>query len=185
MRNQLTGKKLVSLALLVSAAIALCSLFIHPFGPVKKQRSARPLLSGAVIDGQTQALISRSCQNCHSEQTEWPWYSHVAPVSWLIESDVSHARSHMNLSRWDEYRTEQRRALLDEIPTMVRTRSMPPARYLLLHPEAKISSRDIDQLSRWARVERDHLKSEGSSRVGTWGPNDSRPVRVLAGRDAF
>jgi len=75
---------------------AVASAFIHPFG--LKTNSAGPLLSGADVDPAVVRILEKSCQNCYSERTEWPWYSYVAPMSWLIEKDVHEARSHLNLS---------------------------------------------------------------------------------------
>src|SRR5436305_12458710 len=62
-----------------------------------------PLLAGAEIDPRILALLERSCADCHSERTRYPWYSYVAPVSWLIRNDVTAGREHLNLSRWNEY----------------------------------------------------------------------------------
>jgi Haem-binding domain len=152
-------RKWLILWLVASGAVAIGSVFIHPSGPVKAQRSGTPLLSGAVIDARTFHIISASCQNCHSEKTDWPWYSYVAPVSWLLESDVQRARSHMNFSRWAEYSTDQRIALLEEIQIRVQTREMPLPRYLWLHPGAKPSKGDIDRLSDWTWMESNRLQS--------------------------
>jgi hypothetical protein len=104
-------------------------------------------------------IIERSCQNCHSERTAWPWYSYVAPMSWLIENDVQQARSHMNLSRWDEYGLEKKQAILTELGAVVRSRQMPLPRYVQLHPSAKLSDVEINQIYQWARAERRRLKS--------------------------
>ncbi|MBV8843376.1 MAG: heme-binding domain-containing protein [Bryobacterales bacterium] len=133
--------------------LILLSSFVHPFGPVKHQNPARPLLSTSSINPEAKAVILRACRNCHSEKTEWPWYSFVAPVSWLLESDVSRARGHMNFSHWEEYTTDQRFALLNQILAVVSARAMPPARYRLLHPEASLSDTDADRIIRWARAE--------------------------------
>jgi hypothetical protein len=105
-------------------------------------------------------IVSRSCQNCHSEKTAWPLYSYVAPMSWMIEKDVHDARSHMNLSRWRDYDADQRQQILSEIGSLVRNHGMPPQRYLLLHPEAQLSPSDVDRLYQWTRSERKRLKTE-------------------------
>jgi hypothetical protein len=73
--------------------LILCSVLIHPFGPGKRESSPEPLMEGISIDARRHGIIGRSCQNCHSEKTQWPWYSYIARVSWMIESDVSRARS--------------------------------------------------------------------------------------------
>ena len=78
--------------------LGLASVLVHPSGAVKGSTSTNLLLAGAVVDSETVKIMERSCQNCHSEKTDWPWYRYVAPVSWLVESDVHKARGHMNLS---------------------------------------------------------------------------------------
>jgi hypothetical protein len=140
-------------------AVGLASLLIHPFGDLKAHRSLNPLLTGADVNPAIIQILERSCQNCHSEKTEWPWYSYVAPVSWLIEKDVHDARSHMNLSRWGEYSLERKQELLTRLAAAVRSRQMPPARYALTHPGAKPSATDLEQIYEWARGERRRLKS--------------------------
>ena len=102
------------------AGLGLASLLIHPFGAVKARASVDPLLAGADVDPAIVQIIERSCQNCHSEKTQWPWYSYVPPASWLVESDVHDARRHMNLSRWGEYSLEKKRELLTELAAAVR-----------------------------------------------------------------
>jgi hypothetical protein len=165
---QLNFRKWLVLWLLAGCAVLIGSIFVHPFGPVKKDRSRTPLLSGAAIDARTVHIIATSCQNCHSEKTDWPWYSYVAPASWLLESDVHRARSHMNFSRWAEYSTDQRIALLSDIQTMVQTHQMPLPRYLWLHPGAKLSQGDIDRLSAWTWMESNRLRS-ASTTIGRAG----------------
>ena len=97
-----------------AAVIGACSIFVHPYGDVKHQASDVALINDAMVDTAVRKLVGNSCKNCHSESTEWPWYSYVAPMSWLIEGDVYHARSHMNLSRWDDYSVERKQALLSD-----------------------------------------------------------------------
>jgi hypothetical protein len=140
-----------------ACAIAAASVLIHPFGPVRTPRSANALLGGTNVDPAVLRLLERSCQNCHSERTDWPWYSYVAPVSWLIEKDVSQARTQMNLSRWNEYPTEKQQELLGAIGAAVRNRQMPPPRYTLLHPDTKLSQSEMNDIYLWSRSERHRL----------------------------
>ena len=133
-------------------------MFLHPYGPVKAVRSDKPLLAGANLDIGVLALVERSCQNCHSERTEWPWYSYVAPISLLVESDVGRARGRMNLSRWDEYTIDKQQELLGRLAGAIRSREMPPPRYTLMHPDTKLSPMERDQLYQWTRAERRRLK---------------------------
>ncbi|HLY20066.1 MAG TPA: heme-binding domain-containing protein [Bryobacteraceae bacterium] len=148
-------------AIACAGVLAFGSALIHPFGP--KTNSARPLLSGADVDPAVVRILEKSCQNCHSERTEWPWYSYVAPMSWMIEKDVHEARSHMNLSQWDEYDAQKQHDLLAELAAVVRNRRMPLPRYTLLHPEAKPSPDEFERIYQWTRAERRRLTSLASA----------------------
>jgi hypothetical protein len=91
----------------------------------------------------TRALAKRACFDCHSNETTWPWYAWVAPMSWLVQHDVDEGREHMNFSEWDE---EQKHA--DEAPEMVEEGEMPLWYYLPAHPEAKLTAGEKAQLIR-------------------------------------
>ena len=95
----------------VAAIAAAGGSMIHPFGALRTPGNDQAIFREAQIDPETLAIVQRACQNCHSLQTEWPWYSHVAPVSWLLSHDVQQARLHMNLSRWQNYSPGDRRRL--------------------------------------------------------------------------
>jgi len=156
---------------LAAAVIVLggVSLLVHPFGAVKAHAPAGPLLTGAVVDAETLRILQRSCQNCHSQNTDWPWYSYIAPASWLIEKDVHDSRSHMNLSGWSQYSLEEKQELLANLAAAVRSRQMPPPRYTLMHRSAKLSELELDRIYQWARGERRRLKSlatDGSASAG-------------------
>ncbi len=146
---------------LVAALMVLgvASLLVHPFGAVRAHAPIGPLLTSAVVDAETVRILQRSCQNCHSQNTDWPWYSYVAPVSWLIEKDVHQARSHMNLSGWGQYSLDEKQDLLADLAAAVRSRQMPPPRYTLMHRSAKLSEPERERIYQWARGERRRLKS--------------------------
>jgi len=79
-------------------------------------------------------------------------------MSWMIEKDVHDARGDMNLSHWSEYDSERRRQILSEIGSLVRNHAMPPERYLLLHPNARLSDTDTQLLYQWTQSERRRLR---------------------------
>jgi heme-binding protein len=139
----------------------LVSFFVHPLRHEISGRPGAPLLSGAEVAPAVADVLNHACVNCHSEKTRWPWYSQVAPVSWLVEGDVKRARKHLNLSRWDGLDTTEQRLLLTAIGTVIENREMPPHRYLMLHPEAKLSVDDSVQVIEWTRAER--LRLRGSA----------------------
>ncbi len=94
--------------------LTISSVLVHPFGAIKAQRSNKPLLLDSTFDPQVVTTLEKSCRNYHSEKTEWPWYSYVAPISWMIENDVRRARSHMNLSHWNGYNPQEQQEILSE-----------------------------------------------------------------------
>jgi len=152
-------KTKIKRALLV-VAVAIPSIIIHPFGAVKAANSPNPLFSGAQIETPVLTILRRSCANCHSEQTAWPWYSYVPPASWMVEKDVRDGRDHFNMSHWDKYSAEKRIEIISEISVMVRNKQMPLARYTWVHSDAKLSDVDIRLIDRWSHAERRRLRAE-------------------------
>jgi heme-binding protein len=127
--------------------------FVHPFGRAKEQSPAKPSLTDSITDAEAARIVRASCQNCHSERTDWPWYSYVPPMSWMVEQDVNTARSHMNFSRWNEYSADEKQQYLSKMSFLVKRRAMPLPRYLKLHPEARLTDEQVAYLSQWARRE--------------------------------
>jgi Haem-binding domain len=143
---------LFSLTLLVLASL--------PSLPVRSDKAGLPLLADAQIDPAVLAIMQRSCRDCHSEATQYPWYAYVAPVSWLIKSDVTQGRTHLNLSRWNEYSLVQKQRSLSEIANQVKDHEMPLLEYTLLHPSARLSESDVGAIFRWTQAERSRLIAE-------------------------
>jgi cytochrome c len=162
-QRRLRLKRQLRLLVLSGALVAIPAALVHPFGALKTQRSDRPLLLDASFDPQVVRILERSCQDCHSEKTAWPLYSYVPPLSWMIESDVARGRGHMNLSRWNGYPPERQQEILSEMSNLVRNRVMPLPRYLLLHPEARLSDAEVAYLYQWAKGERSRLKTASAS----------------------
>jgi Haem-binding domain len=123
----------------------------------KSGDAGRVLLSGATVDRQVLSIIERSCRDCHSDETRYPWYSYVAPVSWWIRRDVVEGRTHLNFSRWSDYPPLIRQRKLAGIASQIRDREMPLPEYVLLHPDAKLSPADRTALFQWTQDERARL----------------------------
>ena len=84
----------------------------------------------------TRAITVRACYDCHSNQTTWPWYAQIAPVSWLIQSDVDTGRRRLNFSEWDR---PQRGTRPQSVDRRIQGGSMPPWYYILMHSQAKLA----------------------------------------------
>lgn len=101
-----------------------------------------------VADPQVRAILERSCQDCHSDRTRWPWYSHIAPVSWIVSKHVSDGREMLDLSAsTDQSRSESERALMCDA---VSAGTMPLASYTMIHWKATLSRRDVKLICDWA-----------------------------------
>jgi len=95
------------------------------------------------------AILQRACFDCHSNHTDFPWYSSIAPVSWFTKMHVKEGREHMNFSIWASYDDEKKLKYLEKIPKAIKSK-MPLPSYLIMHKEAKLSDDDKKLLTEWA-----------------------------------
>lgn len=102
---------------------------------------------------EVKSILRRACYDCHSNETDWPWYGHVAPLSWLVADDVEEGREELNFSTWNSYNAEKIRKKIGEIWEEVEEGEMPPWSYLLTHGEARLSEQDRRLLHDWAALE--------------------------------
>lgn len=138
-------------ALLIGIVIvAAASLWTAP----TEGTSAAPLLEGAEVPPEVRVILERSCQDCHSERTHYPWYSYVAPASLLIRRDVARGRARLNLSRWSGYSLARRERFLSEIANQVEDHDMPLPVYTLIHRQARLSDRETQAVFHWTQAER-------------------------------
>ena len=113
-------------------------------------RSNPPILAEIEASEEVLTIFRRACYDCHSNETIWPWYSYVAPVSWLVESDVKVGRGNVNFSEWNEYSQKLQNLKRYKIGEEVDEGEMPLWYYLPLHSEAKLSQADIDLIISWS-----------------------------------
>jgi hypothetical protein len=122
-------------------------LALAQFVPVS--RTNPPVEQEVDAPPEVRAVLERSCYDCHSHETRWPWYAWIAPVSWLLAHDVAEAREHLNFSTWGRYDAGERAENLEEIAEMVEEGEMPPWFYLPLHPDARLSPADLATVTAW------------------------------------
>ena len=125
------------LGVLVLAVIAI------QFIPYGKEHANPPIVAEPNWNTpKTKELFSRACADCHSNETVWPWYSSIAPVSWLIQNDVNEGRKHFNVSIWGVLKTNKGNEAAEE----VKRGEMPLWFYLIPHPEARLSANEKSEL---------------------------------------
>jgi hypothetical protein len=104
------------------------------------------------------ALLHAACYDCHSNETKWPWYSRVAPLSWLVAHDVNEGRQHLNFSEWPRRFPDQAARRFDAISDEVDHGDMPPGKYTAIHVDARLTKEDRKLLTGWADAESDRLR---------------------------
>lgn len=135
-------KKVILLVVLaLVAAVVLFGLIqLIPYG---KNHTNPPVLAEPPWDSpQTRALAKRACFDCHSNETVWPWYTNIAPVSWLAWRDTSEGRRHLNFSEWGTARQKS----VNEVVKSIEKGEMPPFIYVIQHPEARLSQAEKQAL---------------------------------------
>jgi hypothetical protein len=105
------------------------------------------------------AMLTASCYDCHSYETKWPWYSHIAPVAWLVANDVNGGRSHLNLSEWPIDDVKRAVHHLDEMSDQVGNSYMPPSKYTAIHSGARLTASQRKALTDWLDAQADKLNS--------------------------
>ena len=113
-------------------------------------RTNPPVVSDVPAPLDVKTTLRRACYDCHSNETAWPWYSQVAPISWLLAYDVGEGREDLNFSTWQQYDEKRRRKMLKETVETVNEGEMPPWYYVLMHPDTRLADRDRQALAAWA-----------------------------------
>lgn len=129
--------------LVVTGGAVLGVLLLAQLVPYGRDHANPPVIAEPRWDtAATRALAKRACFDCHSNETRWPWYASVAPMSWLLQAHVDEGRRVLDFSEWTRGYEEA-----GESGETVRTGEMPPRSYVLLHPEAKLSDAERRQLA--------------------------------------
>lgn len=140
--------------LVIVAGLFLLAQVVRPAKtnpPIKQSAALEAQLN---VDPPVAAILDRSCADCHSNKTRWPWYSHVAPVSWFVIDHVNHGRSNLNFSEWGKMSWREQRGMLTQICKLASAGVMPLSSYTPLHPGSKLSPEDVKTLCAWTEAQR-------------------------------
>lgn len=140
--------------------VVLILLLVIQFIPVNRNNPSvdprRTIYATLPMPASVKAVFEGSCKNCHSNETSWPWYSYVAPVSWMVAHDVHQAREAMNLSEWGDYSVNRKTDKLEEICEQLTNGDMPDRKYLLIHRRARPSATERDIVCQWTEDSREY-----------------------------
>jgi hypothetical protein len=135
--------------LLKRSVLALAALvFLIQLWPVHRENppADAPLVAPPAVE----ALLRRSCYDCHSNETRWPWYAYVAPMSWLVVHDVDEGRAELNFSIWGRYSASKRSSKASTAIEEIEEGRMPLPKYVRIHADAQVSPADLAVLRAWA-----------------------------------
>lgn len=117
---------------------------------IEVEKTNPPVTADINAPIEVKTILQQSCYDCHSNETKWPWYSKVAPVSWLVSKDVVEGREHLNFSDWEKLLPAKQRKLKEEIWEEIEEDKMPMSNYTLLHPSAKLDLIKKQTIKKWA-----------------------------------
>jgi len=149
--------KILRWLVIVLACLFLVAQFIRPAKTNPPIDQMLALESRTGVTPQVTAILNRSCTDCHSNKTRWPWYANVAPVSWLVIDDVNEARQDMNFSEWGQYDARHQAGQLQQICREVKKGAMPLSSYTPLHPSTKLTPEDVKALCDWTNEARTRI----------------------------
>jgi hypothetical protein len=140
---------IVAPALAITAAIWFGNIPEAPYAPINARHSLEARMD---VPRNIEAILVRSCKDCHSNETRWPWYSHLPVVSGLLKEDVRRARSQVNFSEWSATAAlgrDEERAALNGICEELRSGDMPLARYQRMHRKSRLTPADVESVCAW------------------------------------
>lgn len=143
------------------AGVALVFIALQFFNPSLKNPpvvTGRDLLATDPMPPGTAATLRRACYDCHSDETTWPWYSHVAPFSWWLVDHVKSGRRHLNFSEWPNDHPDWAARRWSHISEAVRAGDMPLPSYTWIHRKSRLTAEERRQLADWAKQEAQKLQ---------------------------
>jgi cytochrome c len=155
-RNGMRVARTVAVMGALACTASLLLAHVHPFGDAGlygTRHAKTRLLATSSLPPDVRATLTEKCGDCHSIESKAPIYGRLAPVSWLMERDILKGRRAMNLSLWDRYSPEQQESFKAKIVQETKAGEMPLPQYRMIHWNARISDRDMQSLTRWARGE--------------------------------
>lgn len=117
---------------------------------IEDERTNPPVTGDLIAPSEVKNIFRKSCYDCHSNETSWPWYSKIAPMSWLIEKDVNEGRKHLNFSEWETYNDSHKAENKSEIWEEVNSEEMPLKNYTYLHPNSVLDYSKKSIIKEWA-----------------------------------
>ena len=151
--------KAIKIIVIVLAVLFVVAQFIRPDLSQPSIAPEHELEAATVVPRDVSAILDRSCNDCHSNRTDFPWYSKITPVSWWLKNHVDQGREHLNFSVWNTYDNDRKIRRLEEACEQVESREMPLPSYTWAHWNAPLTSEEINTICAWTRSETARIES--------------------------
>ena len=135
----------------IAAFIVLQFFRIDKTNPLVVQ--ADTLEASTVVPGDINLIMERSCNDCHTNQTQYPWYANIQPSGWFLKNHIEDGRKHLNFSVWNTYTPSKKSKKLEEVCEQIESKEMPIPSYLWIHRSSVLSDSDGKALCGWAKQE--------------------------------
>ncbi|MDZ7604491.1 MAG: heme-binding domain-containing protein [Cyclobacteriaceae bacterium] len=145
-------KNAVKYTLFTFLAVVVILQFIPVTIPENTDDLSNDLIQTQNVPTEVADILRQSCYDCHSSNTVYPWYSHVAPVSWLVVRDVNKGREELNFSEWNSLSKRKQLKSLNNIAEEVESKEMPMKIYTVVHRDAALDENDISLITSWANT---------------------------------
>lgn len=152
-------KKILKITIIVLVVAFLIGQFIRPDFTNPPVVEAETLNASTVVPADVQYVLARSCTDCHTNQTRYPWYSKITPFNWFLADHISEGRDEMNFSVWNTYKADKKVRKLEELCDQVEHGAMPLPSYLWIHRDAVLSESEKLLLCNWAKTEGSRLQT--------------------------
>jgi hypothetical protein len=151
-------KRIVKIVIIVLAVVFVAIQFYRPDRTLPPENPAETLEASTKVPDDVDMILNRSCADCHSNRTTYPWYSNVSPFSWFLANHIAEGRRELNLSVWNTYEIKKKTRTLGDICEQVEDGEMPLPSYLWIHWDAKLKPGEAKILCDWTETEKNRLE---------------------------
>jgi Haem-binding domain len=152
--------KIVKKILLALLAVFIIIQFIRPPKNQSKDIAVNDISKVYPMPTDVQSILTKACTDCHSNNTQYPWYSHVQPVAWWLNDHIKDGKRHLNFSEFMNYRIAKQYKKLEECIDEVKDGGMPLESYTYMHKNAKLTAQEKQTISNWFAAVRDSIKNK-------------------------
>lgn len=153
-------RRVLKISIIVIVVAFIVGQFIRPDFSNPPVVPSETLAASTVVPADVQMVITRSCGDCHSNETQYPWYSKVTPFNWYLSNHINEGRREMNFSVWNTYPAKKKLRKLEELCEQIEHGEMPLPSYLWIHQDAALTDSDRTLLCDWSKAESTRLSAE-------------------------